>query len=111
MSGNSKTTTKKYASVKEFYPIYLTEHQDTVNRALHCIGTVLAGLCFITAMLFHQFLFFALMPVIMFGLAWIGHTFFEKNKPSTLKHPLLSLLCDFQLAGDLIMGKQPFRVK
>lgn len=102
---------KKSLSVKEFYPVYLTQHQNTMNRILHFIGTGLFGLCFITAMLFHNVIFFAMMPVAAFGFSWIGHVVFEKNKPGKLKFLFFTLMCDFILFGDLMMGRQPFKLK
>lgn len=111
MNSNQQAKHKKYTSPKEFYPFYLSEHQNTVNRILHFTGVGLMGLCFITAMLFHVFIFFALMPVFGAVLPWIGHLFFEKNKPSTFKYPILSLIGDFMLFGDLMMGRQSFKSK
>ena len=35
--------------------------------------------------------------VVGYGFAWIGHFFFEKNRPATFEHPLYSL------AGDWVM--------
>jgi hypothetical protein len=111
MNDNQQMQDQKYKTLKEFYPFYLQEHQNTTNRILHFVGTGLIGLCFITAMLFHDFIFFALIPVVGYGFAWTGHFFFEKNKPATFKYPLFSLASDFLLFGDLMMGRQPFKVK
>lgn len=111
MNNNSQSNVTKHTTPAEFYPRYLSEHQNTVNRALHFVGIGLMGLCFVTAMLFHLFIFFALMVIIPSVLDWIGHQFFEKNKPSTFKHPILSLACDFILFGDLMMGRQSFKTK
>lgn len=111
MDNHSKLEQKKPTSVKDFYPLYLTQHQHTINRILHFIGTGLFGLCFITAMLFHKFIFFALMPVAAFTFSWMGHIVFEKNKPGKLKYLFFTLMCDFMLFGDLIMGRQPFKIK
>jgi hypothetical protein len=46
--------------------------------------------------------------VLGYGFAWIGHFFFEKNKPATFKYPLFSLLGDFTMAKDIIRGKVEF---
>ena len=104
-------TGKKIKSLKEFYPFYLSEHQNTTSRILHFIGTALVILCFLTGFLFHDSRFFIAIPVLGYGFAWIGHFFFEKNKPATFQYPLYSLASDFILFYDLLTGKQVFRAK
>ncbi len=37
------------------------------------------------------------VPVVCYGLAWVGHFFFEDNKPATFMYPVYSLLGDFNL--------------
>lgn len=102
---------KRFASLKEFYPFYLSEHQNFTSRILHFTGTTLLILSLFTGMLFHDWRFIAIIPIIGYGFAWIGHFFFEKNKPATFKYPLFSLVSDFLLFWDLLNGKQPFKVK
>jgi len=99
----------RFKSLKEFYPFYLTEHQNLTSRILHFIGTSLVVLLFITAMLFHNFQFLIFIPVVGYGFAWVGHFFFEKNKPATFQYPLYSLASDFILFWDLLSGKEPFK--
>lgn len=102
---------KKITSLKEFYPFYLSEHQNTTSRVLHFTGTALLLLSLFTGMLFHDWRFIGIIPIIGYGFAWVGHFFFEKNKPATFKYPLYSLISDFLLFWDLLNGKQPFKVK
>ena len=102
---------KKYKSLGEFYPHYLSEHTNTTSRILHFIGTGLVLFTFFTGFLFHQWRFFLLMPILGYGFAWVGHFFFEKNKPATFKYPLYSLASDFILFYDLLTGKQSFMVR
>lgn len=104
-------TEKQFKSLKEFYPYYLSEHQNTTTRVLHFIGTGLVLFCFFTGFLFHDWRFFVAMPLFGYGFAWVGHFFFEKNKPATFKYPGYSFVSDFILFYDLLMGKQSFTVK
>lgn len=101
----------KFRSLKEFYPYYLSEHQNFTSRVLHFIGSALAILFLLAALLFHEFLFFLAIPFVGYGFAWIGHLFFEKNKPATFKYPMYSLASDFMLFYDILVGRQPFRIK
>lgn len=102
---------KRFTSLKEFYPFYLSEHQNSTSRVLHFTGTALLILALIAAILFHDWRFLAAIPFIGYGFAWVGHFFFEKNKPATFKYPGYSLMSDFLLFWDLLSGKQPFKVK
>ncbi|QIL37858.1 DUF962 domain-containing protein [Pedobacter sp. HDW13] len=102
---------KKFTSLKEFYPFYLSEHTNTTSRVLHFIGTSLVVLAFLAGFLFHNWRFFLLMPLVGYSFAWVGHFFFEKNKPATFQYPGYSLASDFILFYDLLTGQQSFVVK
>jgi hypothetical protein len=47
-----------------------------------------------------------LVLIIGYGFAWVGHFFFENNKPATFKYPLLSLKGDFRLFKEIATGKR-----
>jgi hypothetical protein len=100
--------TKKISSLKEFYPFYLTEHSNSTSRILHFIGTSLVLLLIPAALLFHDLRLLMLIPFVGYGFAWVGHFFFEKNKPATFKYPAYSLASDFLLFWDLLRGKEKF---
>lgn len=104
-------TQKKYRSLKEFYPFYLSEHQDTTSRILHFIGTGLFFSVLTYAIASGNLKVLALGPVVGYGFAWAGHFFFEKNKPATFEYPLYSLASDFKLFFEIITGKQSFKAK
>ncbi len=97
---------KKYTSFKEFYAFYLTEHQNTTSRRLHFVGTALVFLSLWAGILTGNYQFFWAMPVLGYGFAWVGHFFFEKNKPATFQHPFYSLASDFKLFFDICAGKE-----
>ncbi|SMO79956.1 DUF962 domain-containing protein [Solitalea koreensis] len=97
---------KKHKSFDEFYLFYLTEHSNPISRRLHFIGTGLVLLLLPAAVLFHAPKLLLLIPVVGYGFAWIGHLFFEKNRPATFKYPLWSLASDFKLFFEILSGKQ-----
>ena len=101
MSGN-------FASFGEFYPYYLQEHSDRRCRRLHFVGTGLALLTLVYAIVTGQYALLWLMPIVGYGFAWIGHFFFEKNKPATFRYPLYSLIGDFAMFRDILVGRIRF---
>jgi len=98
-------------NLKEFYPYYLKEHQNTTSRVLHFIGTAFVFIILGIAIYKQKYMLILWIPVVGYGFAWVGHFFFEKNKPATFKHPFLSLASDFRLFFELLMGIQKFNPK
>ncbi|GIU34388.1 DUF962 domain-containing protein [Shewanella schlegeliana] len=86
---------KRYASFAEFYPFYLSQHQDKTCRALHYLGSTLVLLIFAYSLLSAQWWMLLALPVIGYGFAWVGHFAFEKNRPATFNYPLYSFLADW----------------
>ena len=100
--------TKQFNSFAEFYPYYLKEHGNSTCRRLHFIGTTLViGLLAYVLGKGALGLLIA-VPIAGYGFAWVGHFFFEKNRPATFQHPFYSLLGDFVMYRDTILGKVPF---
>lgn len=102
---------KKYKTFWAFYPYYLTEHSDSINRALHFIGTLLLLLVLVAGVITGKWWLFALIPVLGYGFAWVGHFFIEKNKPATFTYPLYSLASDFVMFWHTITGQIGRRMK
>ena len=94
-----------YASFRDFYPYYLSEHENVTCRRLHFIGTTLVIATFFYAVLTQRWVLLWLMPIFGYGFAWVGHFFFEKNKPATFKYPLYSLIGDFVMYRDILAGR------
>lgn len=101
---------KEYQSLKDFYPFYLSEHQDSTCRRLHFIGTGLVILSFLTFLVSFNWVYLAIIPFLGYGFAWVGHFFYEKNKPATFQYPGYSLASDFLMFWDLLRGKEKFKV-
>ena len=99
---------KRYTSIKEFYPFYLTEHLNPTCRKLHFIGTFLLFIDLFWALATQTWWMLALVPVIGYGFAWVGHFFFEKNKPATFTYPLWSLIGDWVMYKDILIGRIRF---
>jgi hypothetical protein len=98
----------EFNSFRDFYPYYLGEHSDRVCRRLHFVGTALVILTLGFALATGHYAWLWALPVLGYGFAWVGHFFFEKNKPATFKHPLYSLIGDFVMFRDLLVGRIRF---
>jgi len=87
----------EYKTFSEFYPFYLSQHSNLICRRLHFVGSSLVLLIFFYIIFTSSWLLFLLLPVIGYGFAWIGHFFFEKNRPATFTHPVYSLIGDWAM--------------
>ena len=96
---------KTYQSFKDFYPYYLSEHSNVTCRRLHFIGTSLVILVALTSLLSQNWSLLMALPLLGYGFAWVGHFFFEKNRPATFTYPLWSLFGDFVMFKDMLTGK------
>jgi len=97
-----------FKSFAEFYPCYLGEHQNRVSRRLHFTGTLLVIFLLIYILLTGIYILIPVVPLVGYGFAWVGHYFFEKNKPATFRWPLYSLMGDFVMFRDMLTGKIRF---
>jgi len=96
---------KKYTNFKEFYPYYLSEHSNITCRRLHFAGSALVLLTLGYILISSKWIWLLALPLIGYGFAWIGHIFFEKNRPATFTYPLYSFMGDWVMFKDLLVGK------
>lgn len=96
---------KHYKTFQAFYPFYLSEHANPINRLLHFVGTTLVLLGLVTFIALKLYWYIFLLPIIGYGFAWIGHFIFEKNRPATFTYPFYSFIADFRMWWDIIRGK------
>jgi len=102
---------KKYKSFWAFYPYYLTEHQKTMTQATHFIGTALIIGILIYAIVTQSWNWLWAIPLAGYGFAWVGHFFFEKNRPATFTYPLYSLGSDFVMFYHIITFQLPKKME
>lgn len=96
---------KKYQSFAAFYPYYLTEHQNSTCRRLHFVGSMLIVALCLAVLFTQQWLWLLFLPVLGYGFAWVGHFFFEHNKPATFTYPFYSFLGDWVMFKDILIGR------
>jgi hypothetical protein len=99
---------RDFATFRNFYPFYLGEHQNRICRRLHFIGSSLVLGVVLTAILTRDARWLIAAPFAGYGFAWIGHFFFEHNRPATFKHPFYSFIGDWAMYRDIVSGKIKF---
>ena len=99
---------ERYQSFREFYPFYLSEHANPTCRRLHFVGTTLVIAFLATAFLTRNAWWLVGALVAGYGCAWIGHFFFEHNRPATFTYPVYSFIGDWVMFKDLLTGKIRF---
>ncbi|MNG90327.1 hypothetical protein D3C76_527830 [compost metagenome] len=98
-------STAQFRSFAEFYPYYLGEHSNPTCRRLHFVGTSLVIALLAYTIGSGKWLLLLAVPVFGYGFAWVGHFFFEKNRPATFTYPFYSLMGDFAMFRDILLGK------
>ncbi|MCO4798893.1 MAG: DUF962 domain-containing protein [Colwelliaceae bacterium] len=96
---------KEFKTFKSFYPFYLSQHKNAICRRLHFIGSLLVLITIVYAIYYGDYKLLWLLPIIGYGFAWVGHFFFEKNKPATFTYPLYSLIGDWVMFKDILIGR------
>ena len=107
IKGSTQTAVSKIdtQAKQKFYDFYLQEHQNIACRRLHFAGSSF-GLLGLAKSVKDR----SPKPLLKgiaagYACAWVGHFFFEKNKPATFKYPLQSFASDLRMCGDVLRGK------
>ncbi|MDN0075758.1 DUF962 domain-containing protein [Crenobacter sp. SG2303] len=93
------------ADFDRFYRFYLGEHANPICRRLHFVGSSLVLAILLAALLTRHWALLWLAPLAGYGFAWVGHFFFEHNRPATFRHPWLSLAADWVMYGQMLRGQ------
>ena len=74
---------ERYQSFSAFYPYYIHEHSNRTCRRIHVVGSALVLVVLGVAVATRNPWWLVAMPLVGYGFAWVGHFFFEKNRPAT----------------------------
>jgi hypothetical protein len=97
-----------FRTFADFYPFYLSEHTNRISRRLHFLGTSIAVALLIAALVTQLWWLVAVALIQGYAFAWIGHFFFEHNKPATFRYPRFSFMGDWRLWWEILTGKVRF---
>jgi hypothetical protein len=96
---------KRYDRFAEFYPVYLAMHSHPTCRRLHLLGNGLAVGALVYAIVTRNPWALLAMPVLQTALAYVGHRFFQKNRPGVLRYPVWGAIGNWVMTGDVLRGK------
>lgn len=102
---------RRFQSYEEFWPFYVREHSNKLNRTLHVIGTSAALGLLLGAAISRKRRFLLMAPIVGYGFAWAGHYLVQKNKPATFKYPLWSLRADLEMLAKTYAGTMDAEVE
>lgn len=97
-----------YRSFSEFYPFYLSEHSNRTSRRLHFTGSCIALTLIVAAVVRQQWGLLAIALLQGYAFAWVGHFFFEHNRPATFRYPIKSFIGDWRMWWDMLTGRIRF---
>ena len=89
----------------EFYRFYLTEHQNINSRRLHVLGSSIGLYCAVKTLTTGKVRYLGYGLLAGYSCAWVGHFFFEKNRPASFKQPLYSFISDWRMFYDVARGQ------
>jgi hypothetical protein len=95
----------RYSSFSEFYPYYLTQHDNRMCRRTHFIGTSTAMAAVVQYIGTMNAWWLLAAVAFGYGGAWVGHFFFEKNRPASFDQPLYSFRADWVMYWQMLTGK------
>jgi len=78
------------------------------TRIFHFLGTLLVFIVIAYVISSGKERFLWYLPIFGYGFAWFSHAVIEKNQPATFRYPIWSLISDFRLFFELLIGKQKF---
>ena len=96
---------ERYKTFKDFYPYYLSEHDNKYTKLMHFIGTSIGIFFLIKFFLSFNFIYLLFALISGYAFAWVGHFFIEKNKPATFKYPFYSFIGDHKMYVEILQGK------
>lgn len=95
----------QYSNLDEFWPFYVSQHLHPINRRLHFMGTSLGLVLLAASAVLGRLGLIAVAVLVGYAFAWVGHFFYERNRPATFRYPLLSFRADLRMWRLMLLGE------
>jgi hypothetical protein len=92
-------------SFDAFWQHYLRHHAQEGTRILHVLGTGIAALALVAAIITVDPLIALAGTAFGYLLAWTGHFLVERNRPAMVSHPAWSFVCDVRMFRLWVTGQ------
>lgn len=79
--------------IKRDLRFYVMAHQNKNNQILHYFAFLSAFIAWI--FVFTNLWITVILAVLHYVLSWIGHYYFEGNKPAMIKYPIIGFYAGF----------------
>ena len=96
---------RRFESFAAFYPVYLAMHAHPTNRRLHILGNVLGLAAIGLAIALRSWWLLLAAPGFASGLAWVGHRYFEKNRPGVRSYPIYGTLGSWRMTWGALVDR------
>jgi len=87
---------ERYDNFKDFYPYYLSEHDNKHTKLLHFIGTSIAIFFYVRFFMTFEPMFLLYSLLSGYGFAWVAH-FLLSTISQPLSHILFIVLLEITL--------------
>lgn len=102
---------ERIQSFAEFWPFYVKAHAEPRNRRFHFIGTTLAILFVVAAVVTANAWWLVPVLPVGYGFSWVGHFGMQKNVPATFSYPLWSFRGDLKMWALIALGRMDDEVR
>jgi hypothetical protein len=101
-----RAMSKRFDSFSAFYPVYLRMHDHPVNRRLHVAGNLLGLGAIALAIAERRCWILVLAPVVANAFAWVGHWYFQRNRPGVFHYPLYGMIGSWRMTWDHVVRRR-----
>lgn len=95
----------QHETFKEFYQTYLLDHADPSCRKVHFVAFLFYVICVGIGIYQKNWWLVLVGLVVGYGLAWVSHLIFEKNRPTTFGKPYWSMRAGRRMFLELLIGR------